>query len=118
METGPARGLQVSNCNLTTPDFLAAGPVSKLLGSNCNLTTPDFCLAAGPVSMLRGSNCYLTIPGGPSLLKVSLSPRFSGLQFVTGLLRSFSVLRHIVSGSEMIWLVSLVSDRPSCSSPL
>ena len=68
--------------------------------------------------MLRGSYCYLTIPGGPSLLKVSLSPRFSGLQFVTGLLRSFSVLRHIVSGSEMIWLVSLVSDRPSCSSPL
>ena len=56
--------------------------------------------------MLRGSNCYLTIPGGPSLLKVSLSPRFSGLQFVTGLLWSFSVLRHIVSGSEMIWLVS------------
>ena len=57
MESGSARGLQVSNCNLTTPDFLAAGPVSKL-------TTPDFCLAAGPVSMLRGSNCYLTIAGG------------------------------------------------------
>ena len=32
---------------------------------------------------------------------VSLSPRYSGLQFVTGLLRSFSVLRHIVSGSEI-----------------
>ena len=70
--------------------------------------------------MLRGSNCFLTIPrfsvAGPvckllrsqlSLLKVSLSPRFSGLQFVTRLSRSFSVLRHIVSGSEMIWLVSL-----------
>ena len=28
METGPARGLQDSNCNLTTPDFLAAGPAS------------------------------------------------------------------------------------------
>ena len=41
MVTGPARGLQVSNCNLTTPGFLAAGLVSKLLGSNCNLTTPD-----------------------------------------------------------------------------
>ena len=89
METGPARGLQVSNCNLTTPDFLATGPVSKLLGSNCNLTTPDFCLAAGPVSMLRGSNCYLTIPVGPSLLMVSLSPRFSGLQFVTGPIEEF-----------------------------
>ena len=49
---------------------------------------------------------------------VSLSPRFSGLQFVTGLLRSFSVLRHIVSGSEMIWLVSLVLGHPSCSSLL
>ena len=48
METGPARGLQVCNCNLTTPDFFAAGPVSKLQGSNCNLTTPDF-LATGPV---------------------------------------------------------------------
>ena len=66
--------------------------------------------------MLLGSSRYLTIPGGPSLLKISLSPRFSGFQFATGLLRSFSVLRHIVSGSEMIWLVSLVSDRPSCSS--
>ena len=48
METGPARGLQDSNCNLTTPDFLAAGLVSKLQGSYCNLTTPDF-LAAGSV---------------------------------------------------------------------
>ena len=43
--------LQGSNCNLTSPDFLAAGPVSKLQGSNCNLTTPDF-LATGLVSKL------------------------------------------------------------------
>ena len=48
-----------------------------------------------------------------SLLIVSLSPRFSGLLFVTSLLRSFSVLRPIVYGSEMIWLVSLFLDlRP------
>ena len=61
LAAGPVSKLQGSNCNLTTPDFLATGLVSKLQGSNCNLSTPEF-LAAGPVSKLRGSNCNLTTP--------------------------------------------------------
>ena len=52
--TGPARGLQDSNCNLTTPDFLAAGPVSKLQGSCCNLTTLGFLFGGRPSQQAAG----------------------------------------------------------------
>ena len=54
MATGPARGLQDSNCNLTTPDFLAAGPVSKLQGSCCNLATPGLLFGGRPSQQAAG----------------------------------------------------------------